>query len=139
MLARLTSRLFAADLLLSAFALGLTVLSLLASARLPDWRHVASSGLAIASLVPMLALLRARRDTPFLRFFHDWSLAPLVYLIYRELYLVNGPLHDGRTRDAWLIAADRWLFGGDPTVWLARSPTRSRPKSCSAATRSSTC
>jgi membrane-associated phospholipid phosphatase len=22
--------------------------------------------------------------------------------------------------DAWLIAADRWMFGTDPTVWLAR-------------------
>jgi membrane-associated phospholipid phosphatase len=112
--------LFAADLLTMAFALALGLLSIAASSLLPDWRHVLVTGLAVSVLVPVLALLRERRDTPFWRFVHDWSLAPLVYVLYRELYLVIGPLHAGRTRDAWLIAADRWIFGTDPTVWLAR-------------------
>jgi membrane-associated phospholipid phosphatase len=120
MTARLTRHLYAADLLTTGFAAALAALSLVASSRLPHWPHVFTTAVAVALAAPVLGSLRARTDSVFVRVLHDWSLAPLVYLIYRELYLVIGPLNGGQTRDGWLIAADRWLFGLDPTVWIGR-------------------
>jgi len=50
---------------------------------------------------------------------HDWSFALCVYPIYRMVLLVRTGLV-GQVFDAWLIDADRWLFGVAPAGWLAR-------------------
>ena len=70
--------------------------------------------------MPLLGWLRTHLDVGPVRVLHDWSFALYVYVIYRMVLLAAGPGHSGRVFDEWLIAADRWLFGVDPTVWLAR-------------------
>ncbi len=112
--------LHAADVPTLAFAAALAAVAALGAGRIPQWRHVLAVCAAIGTGLFALAWLRARLDWRVLRFAHDWSLAPLVYLLYRELAFVVGPIWNGRLFDAWLIRADRWLFGADPTLWIMR-------------------
>ena len=64
--------------------------------------------------------MRTYLDVAPARVVHDWALAIVIVFVYRSVVLIAGPAHAGRTIDDWLIAADRWLVGTDPTVWLQR-------------------
>jgi len=113
-------RLFAIDILTMAFAAALGGGTVARSAQIPDWPVAALTCAAIAAIVPLLGWLRTHLDAVPTRVLHDWSFALCVCVICRMVLLVAGPGHSGRVFDGWLIAADRWLFGGDPTVWLTR-------------------
>ena len=113
-------RLFAIDILTMAFVAALGGGTVARSAQIPDWLTVALTCAVIAAVVPLLGWLRTHLDVGPVRVLHDWSFALYVYVIYRMVLLAAGPGHSGRVFDEWLIAADRWLFGVDPTVWLAR-------------------
>jgi membrane-associated phospholipid phosphatase len=113
-------RLFAIDILAMAFVVALGGGTAARFAQIPGWPAIVLGCAAIAAIVPLLGFLRTHLDLAPVRGLHDWSFALYVYPIYVMAVLVAGPLHSGRAFDAWFIAADRWLFGGDPTVWLAR-------------------
>ena len=113
-------RLFAIDVLMMAFVAALGAAALARSAQIPEWRTVVLTCAIIAAGVPLLGWLRTYLDLGIVRVLHDWSFAIWVLGIYRSVLLVAGPLHGGRVIDSWLIAADRWLFGIDPSVWMAQ-------------------
>lgn len=113
-------RLFAIDILAMAFVVALGGGAVAQFAQVPDWPVVAAGCAAIVAIVRLLGFVRTHLDLAPVRALHDWSFALYVYAIYVMVLLVAGPLHSGRVFDGWLIAADRWLFGVDPTVWLAR-------------------
>jgi membrane-associated phospholipid phosphatase len=75
---------------------------------------------ALCATVPCLGWLRAHLDLAAVRGLHDWSFALYLYGIYLMVLRVAGPGHGGLVFDGWLIGADRWLFGADPTVWFTR-------------------
>jgi membrane-associated phospholipid phosphatase len=115
---RAAIRLHAADALTVGFVTALAGVVLAGASSIPRWRHVvAVCGLVAVGLLG-LAWMRAHTRSAIVRFLHDWSFAPIVYVLYRELYFVTGPLHGGRVIDGALIAADRWLFGTEPTAWV---------------------
>jgi len=114
-------RLFAIDILAMAFVVALGGGAAARFAQIPDWPLVVAGCAAIATIVPLLGFLRAHLDLAPVRVLHDWSFACYVYAIYVMTLLVAGPAHSGRVIDAWLVAADRAMFGADPTVWLARA------------------
>jgi len=115
---RITSALHTADILVIGFALILSVVSVVFSYRIPNWYVlVAINGVAITSIV-FLGLARQKRQTPLLRFIHNWYVAPIVFFSFKELYFMIKPLHFGKDYDDWLIAADRWIFGTNPTEWI---------------------
>ncbi|HOQ61503.1 MAG TPA: phosphatase PAP2 family protein [Vicinamibacterales bacterium] len=113
-------RLASIDVLAMAFLSGLGAIALARLGDIPAWPTVAAICAAIVIGVPLLAWVRARLDLRAVRVLHDWSFAVYLLAIYRAVLLVNGPLHGGRLYDGWLIASDRWIFGVDPTVWIAR-------------------
>lgn len=84
-----------------------------------DARPAAAAGGACGAAVTCAALWHRAADGRVSRFVHDWVFAPVAYLLYLGVSALNIAVTAGDTRDAWLIAADRWLFGGDPTRWLA--------------------
>jgi hypothetical protein len=120
MLARVCRHLYPADLLTMGFAAFLSALACAYAPRIPGWPKVAAIGVVMAAGLPVLAWARVRTRWWLLQLAHDWSLAPLVYVWYRQLYCVLGPLYGGRTVDEWLMAADRWICGRDPPVWVGR-------------------
>jgi membrane-associated phospholipid phosphatase len=113
-------RLFAIDILTLAFVAALGGGTAARAAQVPDWPTVVIVCAGIGATVPLLGWLRAHLDLAAVRLLHDWSFAPLVYVIYRVVLIAAGQAHAGRVIDDWLIAADRWMFGVDPTVWLLR-------------------
>lgn len=118
-LTRLLTAAAPTDLLVIGFAVLLSLLHALVPPHAGAGVFVGAN-LLVCALV--LALVWARRESPsaFLRGVHSWYPVPLVFLAFKEMHFLVGPLHGGRDYDHVLIAADRWLFGVDPTVWLAR-------------------
>ncbi len=112
-------RLFAIDILTMAFVIALGGGAIARSAQIPDWPIVVMTCAGIAVVIPLLGWLRTHLDVAPMRVLHDWSFALYVYVIYRMVLLQAGPGWSGRVFDAWLIDADRWMFGVDPTVWFA--------------------
>jgi membrane-associated phospholipid phosphatase len=115
---RVVGRLTAADLLL------LSALAVLAGLTLASPAPVAGSGRLLAldalgaAAILALAVVRGDRSTGPLSAIHDWYPAPVIFLVFKH---VDPVLRAWRPvdRDAWLIAADRWLFGGDVGAWVS--------------------
>ncbi len=119
MFKKILSPLHPHDVAVVSFAVFLSLLNLIFQASIPPWDVlILVNGLVSLGIIA-LAYFDERRPGLFLRFVHLWYLAPLIFLTFKELYLMISPIH-GRDYDDLLIAADRWLFGVDPTVWLAQ-------------------
>lgn len=117
---RLTSSMHTTDVLLIAWAVFLSVINVVFSGRLPYWRVFLVLNAASVIFIVVLAAARERTGSSVIRVIHDWYIAPAVFLTFKQLYYLIKPIHLGADYDDWLIAADRWLFGVDPTVWLYR-------------------
>jgi membrane-associated phospholipid phosphatase len=112
-------RLLAVDVLMMAFVAALGAVSLVRASQIPDWTTVVIVCVVVLGGVPLLGWMRARLDLRAIRVLHDWSFAIWIFGIYRVVLIVARSSRAGRVFDDWMIAADRWLFGTDPTVWLS--------------------
>jgi membrane-associated phospholipid phosphatase len=89
--------------------------------RLPSWPWALFRYAAMAGFLLLLARAVRREEdlsAPQRVFLNFYPMA-MIPMIYESL----GPLIPaarGGPRDAWLVAADRALFGADPTVWMER-------------------
>jgi len=119
MLSRLTSRLFAVDVLVLLFAAGLALLAAVFARSMPQWAFVLGACLAILAGLPALALLRARLPASLAAFLHDWAFAPLAYGFYLLTHEVVAPIRGSWVADPVLIAIDRQVLGADVAVFLA--------------------
>jgi membrane-associated phospholipid phosphatase len=119
----ITNRLHSADILIIGFFFLLTAINLVFSSRIPHWELMVLINCVVVALICLLAWARSATGSPVLAIIHDWHVAPTVFFTFKELYYMIKPLHDGRDYDDILIAADRWLFGVDPTQWLAQYAT----------------
>lgn len=108
------------DVLLIAWAVFLSAINIVFSGRVPHWRVFLVLNTASILFIIVLAAARERSGSRIVRVIHDWYIAPAVFLTFKQLYYLIKPIHLGADYDDWLIAADRWLFGVDPTVWLYR-------------------
>jgi membrane-associated phospholipid phosphatase len=111
-------RLFAVDVLVMAFVTALAAGTLAILPRVPAWPAVIAMCALVATGVPLAAWLRTHLDVAAVRVAHDWLPLIVIAFIYRAVVLVAGPSHGGHVVDWWLIAADRWIVGTDPTVRL---------------------
>ncbi|MDP8235829.1 MAG: phosphatase PAP2 family protein, partial [Candidatus Erginobacter occultus] len=74
----------------------------------------------------LLGLISIQQNRPASRFWaavRNWIPLPYILFGYKMVtYLINSDRNPGfmLIKDRWLIAADRSLFGTDPTVWLQR-------------------
>jgi membrane-associated phospholipid phosphatase len=116
----LTSRFHSADIVIIGFFGFLTTLNLMFAPRIPHWKSLVAINCIVIAAVYLLASARQATGSKVLRFAHDWYVIPMVVFSYKELYYMIRPIHFGVDYDDVLIAIDRWLFGVDPTVWLAR-------------------
>ena len=93
--------------------------------RLPGWPALAAQyAVMIAGVLLVVRITRRGMDSlrPLTAMVVDFYPALVVPLVFDSLGplipAVNPAANPGR--DGWLIAADRFLFGADPTVWLER-------------------
>jgi membrane-associated phospholipid phosphatase len=76
----------------------------------------------IAALVLWFAFRPAFRSNRLLRIVRDFYPVLMIFVIFKEVHVVTSS--SGRPDfDELFIAMDRWLFGGDPTVWMAEFAT----------------
>jgi len=109
----------ATDVLIIGYAGALSVINLVFASRIPHWWLLILINIGATGLVCLLAYARHRTGWRLLRYLHDWYIFFGVLVAYKELYYMINPIH-GADYDDWLIAVDRWLFGVDPTVWIAQ-------------------
>jgi len=113
------SALSPADIVTLSFLLFLTIMNLVFHSRVPQWFALVAVNASVAALITAMAQGADRKKTPLLIGLHRWYLYPVVLLIFKELYFMIRPIHPV-DYDELLIAIDRWIFGVDPTVWLAQ-------------------
>jgi membrane-associated phospholipid phosphatase len=116
----LTQHLHSADILMIGFATILSAINIVFSDRIPSWRMLVLGNTLLTAFILWLGPARHRSSQQPLRYLHDWYVAPMVFVSFKELYFMIKPIHFGRDYDDLLIAIDRWMFGVDPTQWLAQ-------------------
>jgi membrane-associated phospholipid phosphatase len=107
------------DVTILAFGVLLSGLNVLFSYAIPQWYLLIVANIIVSFLIIMLAYYNTKNPNPILSAGHFWYVAPIIVLTYKELYFMIHPIH-GRDYDGLFILIDRWLFGVDPTVWLAQ-------------------
>ena len=110
----------AVDALTIVFSFFLLFLSLLFAAKIHEWGYLVVINIFSTLVITVLAY--SSKKNAALRFMHDWYPVPVIFLIFKEVYVViqSLGLHD---LDATLISIDRAIFHVDPTVWLSQFTT----------------
>jgi membrane-associated phospholipid phosphatase len=116
---RLVSYLSPGDFVSIWFLLFLTGLNILFSARVTHWLGITLVNLACIALIVLLAWLAEEKRTRILIGLHRWYCYAIVIFIFKELYLMVHPIHP-TDYDQLLITIDHWMFGVNPTQWLAQ-------------------
>jgi len=92
--------------------------------KITGWKALLGAQLlAGVILILLMNLQRAFGRSRPLLIVRNWIALPYVFFSYRSLhFLINCRRNPGflPDRDGWLIAADRFLFGSDPTIFLER-------------------
>ncbi|MBI9073095.1 MAG: phosphatase PAP2 family protein [Melioribacteraceae bacterium] len=104
----------ATDLLVVIFYVLLTVINLVFCNKIDSWNLLIVFNIAVILFVFWIANFEKINKSFLVHQIHGWYLIPLIFVTFKELYLVNGPIH-GSDYDNILIAIDRYIFGTDPT------------------------
>lgn len=111
-----------ADLITCIFLTALSALLLIYHTRIPSWGAWTFSNVAVVAMVFVLARRSERLPGRLIIGLHRWYLYPLVLFVYKELYVMIRPIHPVDF-DWLLMEIDHWLFGVNPTQWLAQFST----------------
>ncbi len=113
-----TQYLHSADILMIGFVTILSAIDIVFAGRIPLWWLMVAVNIVLTGFIIWLGFARHSCGYKVLRYVHDWYVAPMVFVSFKELYFMIKPLHFGRDYDDVLIAIDRWMFGVDPTHWI---------------------
>jgi membrane-associated phospholipid phosphatase len=107
------------DLIVIIFYSLLIILNLIFYQRIEQWKFFIGANLAVIILVFLISFLENKTGNKFYRIIHYWYTAPLILFTFKELYFLIKPIRQN-DYDYLLIQIDRWIFGTDPTVFLAK-------------------
>jgi membrane-associated phospholipid phosphatase len=110
------------DLVVMCFGFFLIGLDLIFLNRLPYWSLLITVNVVVIIFVAGISYFSYHYKSKFLHIVHNWYIAPMILLTFKQLYFMIAPIH-GRDYDDVLIGIDRWIFGADPTVWLCNIAT----------------
>jgi membrane-associated phospholipid phosphatase len=116
---QLISLLSGGDFISIWFLLFLTGLNVVFHGRVAHWWTIALVNLALIAVIFTLAWLAEQKRTKLLIGLHRWYCYAIVLFIFKELYLMVHPIHP-TDYDELLIAVDHWIFGVNPTQWMAQ-------------------
>ncbi|MFA6599369.1 MAG: phosphatase PAP2 family protein, partial [Ignavibacteriaceae bacterium] len=107
----------ATDFVVLVFYLFLTLLNLLFAESVKVWHYLILMNAVVIGLVAITAKWDRASQTKFSKLVHYWYPVPLIFITFKELYLMIKPIRQV-DYDYFLIHIDRWIFGTDPTVVL---------------------
>ncbi len=110
------------DVVSIVFLLFLSLLNIIFCTRVGWWWRLVLVNVAVVGIILTLAHLSHTKRTRLLIGLHRWYCYPIVLFVFKEIYLMVRPIHPV-DYDWLLIAADHWLFGVNPTQWLAQFAT----------------
>lgn len=87
------------------------------------FRLLMAQVVAAVCLIILVKFQTSHPNQPLLQLLRNWLPLPYIIFGYKMVhYLINSDRNPGfmMIKDHWLIAADRFLFGCDPTIWLQR-------------------
>ncbi len=116
------SHLSPVDFVSVVFLFFLTILNLVYSSRVSHWFTLVLVNGAAIVFVAFIAWLAESRRTKLLIGIHRWYCYPFILFVFKEIYLMVHPIHP-TDYDQLLIAADRWIFGVNPTQWIYQFAT----------------
>lgn len=86
---------------------------------IPNAANVVVLDVFIASAIGAVVVLYALTDVKLFAMLRRFYIIPVIYLMYDQVHVFVQTVHP-IDYDDWLIAADRAIFGVDPTVWLTK-------------------
>src|SRR5512139_2862469 len=116
-MSRLRSLLTPLDAVSIGFLAFLIVLCVIFAGRVTLWPALVGVDVAVIALILWLARMAETRGTKLWIHLHRWYCYPFVLFVFKQIYFMVRPIHPV-DYDNVFIAADRWLFGRDPTVWM---------------------
>ncbi|MFO7445377.1 MAG: phosphatase PAP2 family protein [Ignavibacteriaceae bacterium] len=105
------------DLVVVVFCIFLSLINIFYQDKIPQWQSFILINIGIIIFAFILAYLEDKYNSRIIRIIHYWYIAPLILLTFKQLYFIIKPIR-GEDFDHLFIAADRWLFGTDPTHFL---------------------
>jgi membrane-associated phospholipid phosphatase len=118
-LKKLISFLAPVDFVSIVFMLFLIGLNLIFFGRMSAWLEIIVIDLTAISVIFLLAYLAETKKTKLLIGLHRFYSYPFILFVFKEIYLMVRPIHP--VDFDWLfISIDHWIFGVNPTQWLAQ-------------------
>jgi membrane-associated phospholipid phosphatase len=109
----------AVDALVIVFLLLIGLAAALWGCIIHDWVYLLPANIATSTAIAALAFRARDVRNRLAVFIHTWYPIPAIFYIFKEIYVLIQSLALKDWEDV-LIACDRAIFGGDPTVWLSR-------------------
>jgi hypothetical protein len=107
------------DIVSIAFLFFLIGLNLVFLGRVRAWLEIISIDLAVIALILAFAYLAESKKSKLLVGLHRWYCYPFIIFVFKEIHLMVRPIHP-TDYDGLFIAIDRWIFGVNPTQWIAQ-------------------
>lgn len=105
------------DLVVIAFYVIITVITVSFSYTIDKWLLILLLNSLIILFVFLISRKAARSNSRFWDIAHFYYVVPLIFISFKIIYVLLKSIHTS-DYDNLLIEADRFLFGGDPTVFL---------------------
>jgi len=111
--------LYATDLLIISFVTFLTFLNIVFASRVDNWANHIFFNTLFSFFIYFIANKDAERKNIFWEQFHYWYILPAIFISFKEIYFMVKPIA-GFDCDPHLIAIDKFIFGVNPTEYLAQ-------------------
>lgn len=108
------------DFVTIIFIVALCIVEIIFSSLIPQWFFFVSLNISLIVAIILCSRyvhIKQNKSNSIVAFFRDWYLIPCILLIYAQTSSINHAIHQ-RDYDDILIAADRFIFHGDPTQWI---------------------
>lgn len=108
------------DIVSIVFLSFLSILNIFFYSRIPEWWIFVPVNMAVSFFIIYFAVRYSDRPTNnLLRILRDWHPVGIVVFIFSEIGYMIYPIRQ-RDYDELLIQIDYWVFGVNPTEWLAQ-------------------
>ncbi|MBM4178446.1 MAG: phosphatase PAP2 family protein [Ignavibacteria bacterium] len=113
------STLYSADIYTLAILAAYSILAIVFYNHIPMAATLLLENLLIVVVIASSVLLSHLTEFRLFTLIRYFYVIPVVYLMYDQTHYFVRLVHP-YDYDNWLVEADRWIFGCDPTVWLGK-------------------